>query len=696
MLYQGQSPSLLDQPVAITTEGDRLIDPKPLRLAAFYRVKRVGLASPDDSDRDGLDDIFESRRPDYLNPLDASDALRPQAGAYFIRDRDSFEQFSDRDDSPGALGVRQLKFLLVGVGTTSPLVYFMNSRNYPLHARFVFDVLRWNISIAEYSAQTYFTDTHRKNLAGSIVAYDGYQLGSATNGLYAIEFWPADPIKFDFVRKAFDAIKEQMPWAADQLAYHPTGLTQEGLYARESAKFRASNLPVILSEQLFGSLSFSPVYPGIAFGLLRAADDGSITTTRDIAIFQNAPIRPGRVAGIITATPQTPLSHFALIARQNRTPSAYIKNALKHPQLSLLVGKLIRLEVTPDGIQVREATAQEVQDWEDSVRPKAPQMPVRDLSEQRIRNLTDLGSTNSTTVGAKAANVAELAKILSKATVPEGYAIPYFFYDEFMKYNGFYEVMRGLMANPEFSSNAVFRAQALLGFRNQIINQSAIPEWMAVALDEAQRAFPPDARIRCRSSGNNEDLPGLNGAGLYDSFTHRPDEGALANTVKQVWASLWNLRAVEEREFQKIDHFKSAMGVLLHRSFPNEQANGVAVTRNLFDPNWPGFYVNAQIGENLVTNPLPGTVPDEFLVSAIGPSGEYEAQYVRYSNQTTASKRVLSRDQIDQLIQVMAAIQVHFRIVYQEEDNPEFAMELEFKITAEGVLSVKQARPWVN
>src|SRR4029453_19397530 len=156
------------------------------------------------------------------------------------------------------------------------------------------------------------------------------------------------------------------------------------------------------------------------------------------------------------------------------------------------------------------------------------------------------------------------------------------------------------------------------------------------------------------------------------------------------------IRAVEERTFQRIDHFESAMGVLLHRSFPNEQANGVAVTRNLFDPNWPGFYVNAQIGENLVTNPLPGTVPDEFLVSAIGPNGEYEVQYVRYSNQTPATQRVLSREQIDQLIQVMAAVQEHFRTVYNEEDNPEFAMELEFKITAEGVLSVKQARPWVN
>ncbi|MEO8427438.1 MAG: hypothetical protein ABI651_10030, partial [Verrucomicrobiota bacterium] len=240
VLYRGQSVLRMDQPVSVVIEGSHLIDPSLLPSAAFYRVKRVSLTLPEDLDGDGLDDIFESRRPRYLNPLDASDTLRPQAGTYFINGRDSFDQFSDRDDAPGALGVRQLKFVVVGVDTPFPLVYFMNSKNYPLHARFVFEVLHWNISLAEFDAQTYFTDTRRKNLAGSIVAYDGYQSGSATNGIYSIEFWPADPVKFDFVKKAFDAIAAQMTWATAGLAYHPTGLTQEELYAREASKFRAS------------------------------------------------------------------------------------------------------------------------------------------------------------------------------------------------------------------------------------------------------------------------------------------------------------------------------------------------------------------------------------------------------------------------------------------------------------------------
>ena len=159
-----------------------------------------------------------------------------------------------------------------------------------------------------------------------------------------------------------------------------------------------------------------------------------------------------------------------------------------------------------------------------------------------------------------------------------------------------------------------------------------------------QAKFPAGLGIRCRSSTNNEDLEGFNGAGLYDSFTHRADEGDLAKTVKQVWASLWNLRAFDEREFHRIDHLAAAMGVLVHPNFDDEVANGVAVTKNPFDPNWDGFYVNVQVGESLVTNPDPNATPDELLVSAIGPNGEYETQYIRRSTLTTDGKSVMTAD----------------------------------------------------
>ena len=50
-----------------------------------------------------------------------------------------------------------------------------------------------------------------------------------------------------------------------------------------------------------------------------------------------------------------------------------------------------------------------------------------------------------------------------------------------------------------------------------------------------------------RSSSNAEDLLGFNGAGLYDTAGNVVGKHALGEAMKKVWASLWNLRAVDER-----------------------------------------------------------------------------------------------------------------------------------------------------
>ena len=34
--------------------------------------------------------------------------------------------------------------------------------------------------------------------------------------------------------------------------------------------------------------------------------------------------------------------------------------------------------------------------------------------------------------------------------VPDGFAVPFYFYDEFMKHNGFYDQAAAMMADPNF------------------------------------------------------------------------------------------------------------------------------------------------------------------------------------------------------------------------------------------------------
>jgi hypothetical protein len=220
-----------------------------------------------------------------------------------------------------------------------------------------------------------------------------------------------------------------------------------------------------------------------------------------------------------------------------------------------------------------------------------------------------------------------------------------------------------------------------------------MPDWMTAALDDLSRQFPQGTSIRCRSSTNNEDLPGFSGAGLYDSYTHHPDEGHLSKSIQQVFASLWNYRAFEEREFYRVDHLAAAMAVLVHPNFKGELANGVAVTDDILYQSEGNYYINTQVGEDLITNPELASIPEEMLLDWHD-SKDY--QVLRSSNRFNSGDQLLSDPIREQLRAHLGVIHGKFARLYGKSLNDEgFAMEIEFKVDANHQLVIKQARPWV-
>ncbi|WP_221896242.1 hypothetical protein [Bathymodiolus japonicus methanotrophic gill symbiont] len=113
------------------------------------------------------------------------------------------------------------------------------------------------------------------------------------------------------------------------------------------------------------------------------------------------------------------------------------------------------------------------------------------------------------------------------------------------------------------------------------------------------------------------------------------------------------LRAFEERRLHRVEHLKTYMGVLIHPNYGDEQVNGVAISKNIYNRGWKGFYVNAQYGELSVTNPEPieisagliSPVSDEFLITRLAApfSGfTWETQFIRHSNIKAEVSQLLS------------------------------------------------------
>lgn len=631
--------------------------------------------------------------------------MDPSLGALKAKNFAAFDALAKRASVPGAPQIRVVKFLMTGVDGPNPKMHLINTKTFDNHYPFATDALQWRKSLGQFNGETYFTD-RRKNIAGSILFHENYQAANGKKGIYTFEFWPTDQVKEPHVAQVYKALKKALPFASTTLAYHPAGETQEKLLAKEKALYTRARIKTIQSRDLYKNITYAPMNLGSGVGLLRTYDPADPNahppSIRDVVILKAAPNDMAHVAGIITEHPQTPLSHENLIAKQNKTPNAYVKNAVDDPRIKKYLTdppQMVYYEVSPEGLTIREASDDEYKAWLKEVRPKKDQKPPRNLSVKHITKLADISFGDANKFGAKTTNLSELRKILPNTMVPDGYGVPFYFYDRFMKASGLYDAAKTMIADPKFLDDAAYREKALKTFRKKI-EKAEMPATLARELNTIQQDFyarlGPDTPIRCRSSTNNEDLPGFNGAGLYDSFTHRPDEGELAKTIKQVYASMWNFKAFDEREFHRIDHFTAAMGVLLHKNEDDEQANGVAYTKHIYDPNWPGFYINAQLGEQLVTNPGAGVTPDTLLISRLGEHGEYETQHITHSTEVPEGSTVLKKADLDKLVSAMEVIQAHFKTLYKKSEDPQFAMDIEFKIRVDGSLQIKQARPTVD
>ena len=648
-----------------------------------YRVEKYLVADPADVDGDCIDDITELDDPVKMNPVNPAPAVPFDDGVVAVPDRETFETIiaGDRVNNPN---LQDLPFLIFGHQTDRPAVYFSNTET---HYGFIYR----NQLIANWR---YWEG----RLFGEIVYHPDVLAPNGELGVYVYSFGAGHVPDFATVALAHEVLAASMPLLDNDLAYRPISPRQRENYDRERTAYDDSRVDVLLEEDILRDVDFIPFNREEGYGFLRVMSLEERPNPRDIVIYEALPNELSRVAGIITTVAQTPLAHVNLRAVQDGVPNAFIRDALDNDgDIADLIGSFVHYAVTEDGYSISAATRAEVDAHFSDSRPAQTQTPERDLTITEITDLDDIGFDDWDAFGVKAANVAVLRTLgFPDGTVPDGFAVPFYFYDEFMKHNEFYEDIEDLLADPDFQSDFDTQESELKKLRKKI-KKGESPQWMIDALVAMHATFPEGQSLRYRSSTNNEDLPGFSGAGLYDSKTQKPDETAadgIDKSLKQVFASMWNFRAFTEREFHRIDHLAAAMGVLVHPNFSDELANGVAVTFNPIVGGVEGYYVNTQLGEDLVTNPEALSVPEEVLLHE---PGKYPRDYevLATSNRVEQGKLLMSDAQMDQLRRHLEVIHDDFAELYGIEAGEKFAMEIEFKITSENVLSIKQARPWV-
>ena len=570
-----------------------------------------------------------------------------------------------------------VKFQIEDVGKGEPVLYFINTKTHRGHPMFMRQI---GIQRGDGS------------MRGVLVYRPLKKSPNGQPGMFTFEYEPNDRYPFERIKLSYEMLTKQMPYLQGKLGYYPMPRARS-VYFDEKDLYDAAEFPVVLDEDLESDIGFLPLNTQESYGRLRLIETDELPTSRDIVIYKMLPNEMPRVAGVITAMRQTPLSHVNLRAIQDSVPNAFITGAAENKEITSLIGKFVYYKVTTNGYELREASADEVDKHFAAIRPVKVQTPKRDLSVKEIKPLDKIGFEDSAAFGVKATNLATLHTLdFPDGTVPSGHAVPFHFYDAFMKHNGLYDKARAMLGTESFKENRDEQIKELKAFR-KLVKSGSMPDWMMGDLAKLQKSFANGQGIRCRSSTNNEDLPDFSGAGLYDSFTHKSDEGHLAKTIKQVFASLWNFRAFEERTFYRIDHFTTAIGVLVHLNFSDELANGVAVTDDILYQTKGNYYLNTQVGENLVTNPDADSIPEELLLDWWRPS---DYKVMRKSNQLKDDKLIMTEGQLEQMNRYLGKIHSKFSKLYGTTlEDIKFAMEVEFKITRDGTLSIKQARPWV-
>ncbi len=467
-------------------------------------------------------------------------------------------------------------------------VYYINSNAFKFHKDFV-NATYLSLERGRAFYENNYLKKDRRFLLGTLA----YQ---TTVDKFTFEFWEGDRLNSDLMAEAYRALKESF---FAPLYFKPNSLAQESAATELNAGAEDSaRMPVLTASELARDRAYEPLNLGESIGQLRIIDQVEPDTVIDrnqIVIFKEPPVQLTPLSGIITTEPASPLSHVNLLAKSWSIPNAHIKDADK--LFKRLEGKYVRLEVREKDFSLEPANVSDVekrqQQW---VKRGDLVTPPADLEYDRMSDLKTQRASDSRRFGAKSANLGEIINAhLAGVVVPPGFAIPFHYYQEFIRNNDLEDRIARAVEEDRFVHDPKYRKERLRQVRQWIQEGKHDEAFAAKVLEKVHREYQGKG-LFVRSSTNAEDLPNFSGAGLYTTVPNVRTDQQLMEAIKTVWASVWNYEAYEARESFGMNHFGVYPAVLVQEGI-NADSAGVAITTDPFNrSNRSAVYVNAKRG----------------------------------------------------------------------------------------------------
>ncbi|NIL93511.1 MAG: phosphoenolpyruvate synthase [Woeseiaceae bacterium] len=330
--------------------------------------------------------------------------------------------------------------------------------------------------------------------------------------------------------------------------------------------------------------------------------------------------------------------------------------------------------------------------------------------EPYIVKLAELGMNDVEIVGGKNASLGEMISNLSDlgVTVPGGFATTSEAYRDFLATDGLDQRISSVLDALDVDDIDALTA-AGRDIRQWILD-TPLPERLSREIESAweEMSGGKDIAVAVRSSATAEDLPDASFAGQQETFLNVRGIDNLVDALHQVFASLYNDRAIAYREHQGFDHKHVALSAGVQTMVRSDMgASGVVFTLDTETGFRNAVFITASygLGETVVQGAVN---PDEFYVYKPAlENGHHpilrknigsKAIKMVYSDDPTPGKTVctvdvdeadshrfcISDDDVIELARMAVTIEKHY-------DRP---MDIEWgKDGTDGKLYMLQARP---